>query len=192
MPGKPGRRGREEAALALQSARCAYSPPSLSLPSIAAFAGGCWCPDARTMSPACYPLLTLLRAPGPLVSDAALSSRDRSQMCKHVMNAQVPQACGAPPTTGFPKLKRPLFGRAFHQVSVRAPCCKKWFDCPLCHEEKVPDHPLVKATEMVSPGSFPPPIPSLAAFLTGAPEPSSLAPNRRSPARSARRHSEKT
>ena len=29
-------------------------------------------------------------------------------MCKHIMNAQ---------------------------VSIRAPCCKKWFDCPECHDE---------------------------------------------------------
>ena len=29
-------------------------------------------------------------------------------MCKHILNAQ---------------------------VSIRAPCCKKWFDCPECHEE---------------------------------------------------------
>ena len=29
-------------------------------------------------------------------------------MCKHIMNAQ---------------------------VSIRAPCCKKWFDCPECHED---------------------------------------------------------
>ena len=34
------------------------------------------------------------------------------------------------------------------QVSVRAPCCKKWFDCPDCHEE-TQDHELEKAYEMV-------------------------------------------
>eukprot|EP00741_Cyanophora_paradoxa_P016448 tig00020918_g15881.t1 len=42
-------------------------------------------------------------------------------MCKHVLNAQ---------------------------VSIRAPCCKAWFDCPECHEEKA-DHPLAKAYEMI-------------------------------------------
>ena len=41
-------------------------------------------------------------------------------MCKHVLNAQ---------------------------VSVRAPCCKRWFDCPECHEEAT-DHPLLKTMEM--------------------------------------------
>lgn len=29
-------------------------------------------------------------------------------MCKHILNAQ---------------------------VAIRAPCCKKWFDCPECHED---------------------------------------------------------
>ena len=44
-------------------------------------------------------------------------------MCKHILNAQ---------------------------VSIRAPCCKKWFDCPECHEEAVKgDHELMKTTEMV-------------------------------------------
>eukprot|EP00824_Muranothrix_gubernata_P005415 TRINITY_DN16984_c0_g1_i1.p1 TRINITY_DN16984_c0_g1~~TRINITY_DN16984_c0_g1_i1.p1 ORF type:complete len:133 (-),score=26.90 TRINITY_DN16984_c0_g1_i1:24-422(-) len=42
-------------------------------------------------------------------------------MCKHVLNAQ---------------------------VSIRAPCCRRWFDCPVCHEETA-DHPLLKTTEMV-------------------------------------------
>ncbi|KAJ3225230.1 hypothetical protein HK099_007148 [Clydaea vesicula] len=42
-------------------------------------------------------------------------------MCKHIVNAQ---------------------------VSVRAPC-KKWFDCPECHEELAKDHPLQKTHEMV-------------------------------------------
>ncbi|ORX37023.1 zinc finger protein [Kockovaella imperatae] len=41
-------------------------------------------------------------------------------MCKHILNAQ---------------------------VSIRAPCCKKFFDCPECHAEKS-DHPLAKTTEM--------------------------------------------
>ena len=44
-------------------------------------------------------------------------------MCKHILNAQ---------------------------VAVRAPCCKKWFDCPLCHEELYgDDHPLQPTMEMV-------------------------------------------
>ncbi|EGF78290.1 hypothetical protein BATDEDRAFT_13278, partial [Batrachochytrium dendrobatidis JAM81] len=34
------------------------------------------------------------------------------------------------------------------QVSIRAPCCKKWFDCPECHEESS-DHKLRKIVEMV-------------------------------------------
>ncbi|KAI9209774.1 uncharacterized protein BJ171DRAFT_484954 [Polychytrium aggregatum] len=42
-------------------------------------------------------------------------------MCKHVLNAQ---------------------------VSIRAPCCRQWFDCPECHAEKA-DHELRKAMEMV-------------------------------------------
>jgi len=42
-------------------------------------------------------------------------------MCKHILNAQ---------------------------VSVRAVCCKKWFDCPQCHEE-TQDHSLKKTNEIV-------------------------------------------
>lgn len=41
-------------------------------------------------------------------------------MCKHILNAQ---------------------------VSIRAPCCQKWFDCPECHAE-VSDHQLRKTNEM--------------------------------------------
>ncbi|KIO27135.1 hypothetical protein M407DRAFT_194731 [Tulasnella calospora MUT 4182] len=41
-------------------------------------------------------------------------------MCKHILNAQ---------------------------VSIRAPCCQKWFDCPECHAE-VSDHKLRKTNEM--------------------------------------------
>lgn len=41
-------------------------------------------------------------------------------MCKHILNAQ---------------------------VSVRAPCCKKWFDCPDCHAE-LSDHVLLKLKEI--------------------------------------------
>ncbi|KAJ1812425.1 hypothetical protein LPJ75_003656 [Coemansia sp. RSA 2598] len=42
-------------------------------------------------------------------------------MCKHILNAQ---------------------------VAIRAPCCKKWFDCPECHAENA-THELRKANEMV-------------------------------------------
>lgn len=42
-------------------------------------------------------------------------------MCKHILNAQ---------------------------VQVRAPCCKRWFDCPQCHAE-ASDHELMKTIEMV-------------------------------------------
>ena len=42
-------------------------------------------------------------------------------MCKHILNAQ---------------------------VAVRAPCCRKWFDCPECHQE-ASDHPLQKTIELV-------------------------------------------
>lgn len=33
------------------------------------------------------------------------------------------------------------------QVSIRAPCCKQWFDCAECHAE-TQDHQLNKTTEM--------------------------------------------
>ena len=33
------------------------------------------------------------------------------------------------------------------QVSIRAPCCKQWFDCAECHAE-TQDHRLKKTTEM--------------------------------------------
>ncbi|KAJ4392194.1 hypothetical protein N0V93_005819 [Gnomoniopsis smithogilvyi] len=42
-------------------------------------------------------------------------------MCKHILNAQ---------------------------VSIRAPCCKKWFDCSECHTEQQ-THPLLQSLEMV-------------------------------------------
>ncbi len=42
-------------------------------------------------------------------------------MCKHILNAQ---------------------------VSIRAPCCQKWFDCPECHAE-ASDHELTKTFDMV-------------------------------------------
>ncbi|KAG6382143.1 hypothetical protein JVT61DRAFT_787 [Boletus reticuloceps] len=41
-------------------------------------------------------------------------------MCKHILNSQ---------------------------VSIRAPCCKQWFDCAECHAE-TQDHQLTKTTEM--------------------------------------------
>ncbi|KIY51468.1 hypothetical protein FISHEDRAFT_64199 [Fistulina hepatica ATCC 64428] len=33
------------------------------------------------------------------------------------------------------------------QVSIRAPCCKQWFDCAECHAE-TQNHPLTRTTEM--------------------------------------------
>ncbi|KAF2685055.1 hypothetical protein K458DRAFT_442269 [Lentithecium fluviatile CBS 122367] len=42
-------------------------------------------------------------------------------MCKHVLNAQ---------------------------VAIRAPCCRKWFDCAECHQETA-DHDLQQVFEMV-------------------------------------------
>ncbi|KAL2047939.1 hypothetical protein ABVK25_011208 [Lepraria finkii] len=41
-------------------------------------------------------------------------------MCKHVLNAQ---------------------------VSIRAPCCRKWFDCAECHQEQE-DHELLQKFDM--------------------------------------------
>ncbi|GAM23737.1 hypothetical protein SAMD00019534_069120, partial [Acytostelium subglobosum LB1] len=41
-------------------------------------------------------------------------------MCKHILNAQ---------------------------VSIRAICCKRWFDCPECHKEQT-DHPLKRTEEI--------------------------------------------
>ena len=44
-------------------------------------------------------------------------------MCKHILNAQ---------------------------VAIRAPCCKRWFDCPECHYEAYgEDHELEKTMEFV-------------------------------------------
>ncbi|KAF2232377.1 hypothetical protein EV356DRAFT_488637 [Viridothelium virens] len=34
------------------------------------------------------------------------------------------------------------------QVSIRSPCCKKWFDCAQCHQEQE-DHQLLQRYEMV-------------------------------------------
>lgn len=33
------------------------------------------------------------------------------------------------------------------QVSIRAPCCRRWYDCAECHAE-VSDHKLTKTMEM--------------------------------------------
>jgi uncharacterized CHY-type Zn-finger protein len=33
------------------------------------------------------------------------------------------------------------------QVSIRSPCCRKWFDCAACHAE-TESHPLQQTTEM--------------------------------------------
>eukprot|EP01130_Rhizamoeba_saxonica_P004083 TRINITY_DN167_c0_g1_i1.p1 TRINITY_DN167_c0_g1~~TRINITY_DN167_c0_g1_i1.p1 ORF type:complete len:121 (-),score=19.80 TRINITY_DN167_c0_g1_i1:52-414(-) len=41
-------------------------------------------------------------------------------MCKHILNAK---------------------------VAIRAPCCRKWYDCPECHAEKN-DHDLLRTFEM--------------------------------------------
>ncbi|KAF2246291.1 hypothetical protein BU26DRAFT_521725 [Trematosphaeria pertusa] len=41
-------------------------------------------------------------------------------MCKHVLNAQ---------------------------VAIRAPCCRKWFECAECHQENS-DHPLLQSFDM--------------------------------------------
>ncbi|KAK2066893.1 hypothetical protein P8C59_000673 [Phyllachora maydis] len=41
-------------------------------------------------------------------------------MCKHILNAQ---------------------------VSIRSPCCRKWFDCIECHQEQA-DHPLRQKYEL--------------------------------------------
>ena len=36
------------------------------------------------------------------------------------------------------------------QVAVRAPCCKKWFDCPECHFEMFgEDHELMPTLDLV-------------------------------------------
>lgn len=31
---------------------------------------------------------------------------------------------------------------------MRAPCCRRWFDCPQCHAEAA-DHELLKCAEIV-------------------------------------------
>merc|ERR1711939_483581 len=47
--------------------------------------------------------------------------RNLVAMCKHILNAQ---------------------------ASIRAPCCRKWFDCPECHAETA-DHTLKREVEMI-------------------------------------------
>ena len=37
------------------------------------------------------------------------------------------------------------------QVSIRAPCCGKWFDCAKCHEEQC-DHELKRSNTLVGLG----------------------------------------
>ena len=61
-----------------------------------------------------------------------------------------PTTCGM--STGSPSLyESTLRGDSKHvlnaQVSIRAPCCKQWFDCAECHAE-TQSHRLAKATEM--------------------------------------------
>eukprot|EP00002_Diphylleia_rotans_P012424 TRINITY_DN242_c0_g1_i10.p1 TRINITY_DN242_c0_g1~~TRINITY_DN242_c0_g1_i10.p1 ORF type:complete len:135 (-),score=19.79 TRINITY_DN242_c0_g1_i10:687-1091(-) len=34
------------------------------------------------------------------------------------------------------------------QVSIRATCCQRWFDCPDCHKESS-DHELAKSAELI-------------------------------------------
>lgn len=45
---------------------------------------------------------------------------ENHKMCKHILNAQ---------------------------VSIRSPCCRKWFDCAECHAEQE-DHSLQRTIEM--------------------------------------------
>ena len=94
-------------------------------------------------------------------------------MCKHILNAQVKRekekACIIDiidiidiymyNDTYFPPYS-PLFPLIINhmptvppyptlKVSVRAPCCKRWFDCPQCHAESATDHKLLKIHELV-------------------------------------------
>ena len=56
-----------------------------------------------------------------IIQNIKFKNKLHTKMCKHVFNAQ---------------------------VAVRAPCCKKWFDCPECHEE-TQDHELEPTMEMI-------------------------------------------
>ena len=61
-----------------------------------------------------------------------------------------PTTCGTS-TGSFPPYESTLKGDSKHvlnaQVSIRAPCCKQWFDCAECHAESQ-SHRLAKTTEM--------------------------------------------
>ena len=48
-----------------------------------------------------------------------------------------------PPLTRTPSSKHILNA----QVSIRAPCCRQWFDCAECHTE-TQDHRLARTNEM--------------------------------------------
>ena len=60
-----------------------------------------------------------------------------------------PTPCGTPSSN--PLCPSTLNGDSKHilnaQVSIRAPCCKQWFDCAECHAE-TQSHRLAKSTEM--------------------------------------------
>ena len=56
-----------------------------------------------------------------IIQNIKFKNKLPTKMCKHVFNAQ---------------------------VAIRAPCCKKWFDCPECHEE-TQDHELEPTMEMI-------------------------------------------
>lgn len=56
------------------------------------------------------------------------------------------------PLGEYTHLSTPLPSTSKHilnaQVSIRAPCCKQWFDCAECHAE-AETHRLAKTSEMV-------------------------------------------
>ena len=62
----------------------------------------------------------------------------------------LPATCGTTPST-LSICVATLKGDSKHvlnaQVSIRAPCCKQWFDCAECHAESQ-SHTLAKSTEM--------------------------------------------
>ncbi|PWW78577.1 hypothetical protein C7212DRAFT_350680 [Tuber magnatum] len=71
----------------------------------------------------------MLPPPAPLVTPLSLLINQtidyhhhlQCTMCKHILNAQ---------------------------VSLRSPCCKKWYDCITCHAESE-THPLLQRFEVV-------------------------------------------
>lgn len=73
-----------------------------------------------------YLSLTLFLTPPPSACGAAIYAltppepRLNTQYSKHILNAQ---------------------------VSIRAPCCRQWFDCSECHAE-TQDHTLARTGEM--------------------------------------------